>query len=53
MRLDRRLESIYRQGSLSFMDVVLNTSSFNELLSRFDLLVKIGAQDKSDMDEIV
>ena len=53
MRLDRRLENIYRQRSLSFMDVVLDTSSFNELLSRFDLLVKIGAQDKSDMDEIV
>lgn len=53
VRLDRRLENIYRQGSLSFMDVVLNTSSFNELLSRFDLLGKIGAQDKSDIDEVV
>lgn len=53
MRLDRRLENIYRQGSLSFMDVLLNTSSFNELLSRFDLLGKIGAQDKSDIDEVV
>lgn len=53
LRLDKRLENIYRQGSLSFMDVMLNTSSFNEFLSRFDLLGKIGAQDKSDVDEVL
>jgi len=53
MRLDKRLENIYRQGSLSFMDVMLNTSSFNEFLSRFDLLGKIGAQDKSDVDVVL
>ncbi|MDO8736955.1 MAG: NlpC/P60 family protein [Thermoleophilia bacterium] len=52
-RLDKRLENIYRQGSLSFMDVMLNTSSFNEFLSRFDLLGKIGAQDKSDVDIVL
>ncbi len=52
-RLDRRLENIYRQGSMSFMDVVLNTTSFNEFLSRFDLLGKIGAQDKSDVDKVL
>jgi len=53
LRLDKRLENIYRQGSLSFMDVMLNTSSFNEFLSRFDLLGKIGAQDKTDVDEVL
>ncbi|MHB9112692.1 MAG: C40 family peptidase [Thermoleophilia bacterium] len=53
MRLDKRLENIYRQGSLSFMDVMLNTTSFNEFLSRFDLLGKIGAQDKTDVDEVL
>lgn len=52
-RLNHRLENIYRQGSMSFMDVVLNTTSFNEFLSRFDLLGKIGAQDKSDIDEVL
>ncbi len=52
-RLDKRLENIYRQGSLSFMDVMLSTSSFNEFMSRFDLLGKIGAQDKSDVDEVI
>lgn len=53
IRLDKRLENIYRQGSLSFMDVMLNTTSFNEFLSRFDLLGKIGAQDKTDVDEVL
>ncbi|MBI5871223.1 MAG: C40 family peptidase [Actinobacteria bacterium] len=53
LRLDKRLENIYRQGSLSFMDVMLNTSSFNEFLSRFDLLGKIGAQDKTDVEEVL
>lgn len=53
LRLDKRLENIYRHGSLSFMDVMLNTSSFNEFLSRFDLLGKIGAQDKTDVDEVL
>jgi len=52
-RLSHRLENIYRQGSMSFMDVMLNTTSFNEFLSRFDLLGKIGAQDKSDIDEVL
>lgn len=52
-RLDKRLENIYRQGSMSFMEVVLNTHSFNEFMSRFDLLGKIGAQDKSDIDEVL
>ncbi|MHB9053448.1 MAG: C40 family peptidase [Thermoleophilia bacterium] len=52
-RLDKRLKNIYRQGSMSFMEVVLNTSSFNEFMSRFDLLGKIGAQDKSDIDEVL
>lgn len=53
VRLDNRLKNIYRHGSLSFMDVMLNTSSFNEFLSRFDLLGKIGAQDKTDVDEVL
>lgn len=53
LRLDTRLENIYRQGSLSIMDVMLNTTSFNEFLSRFDLLGKIGAQDKTDVDIVL
>ena len=52
-RLNRRLQNIYRQGSLSYMDVVLSTTSFNEFLTRFDLLGRIGDQDKSDIDEVL
>ncbi|MHB8793638.1 MAG: C40 family peptidase [Thermoleophilia bacterium] len=53
VRLDKRLENIYRQGSLSIMDVMLNTTSFNEFLSRFDLLGKIGEQDKTDVEVVL
>jgi len=52
-RLNRRLESIYRDGSMSFVDVVLSTNSFSDFMSRFDLLGRIGDQDKSDIDEVL
>lgn len=52
-RLEKRLQNIYREGSLSFMDVILNTSSFSEFMTRFDLLGRIGNQDKSDIDEVL
>ena len=45
-RLNTRMEKIYREGSLSFVDVIVNTSDFNEFMSRFDLLGRIGSQDK-------
>lgn len=52
-RLNNRVEEIYRSGSLSIMDVILNTSTFSEFLSHFDMLGKISDQDKADVDEVL
>jgi cell wall-associated NlpC family hydrolase/regulator of replication initiation timing len=52
-RLSKRLENIYREGNLSFWEVVLDTSNFSDFISRFDLLGKIGDQDKSDIDTLL
>ena len=52
-RLSKRLEGIYRGGQLSFFDVVFSTSSFSDFMNRFDLLGRIGDQDRSDIDEVV
>ena len=52
-RLDTRLKNIYRGGSMSFVDVVMNTSDWSEFLSRMDLLGRISSQDKSDVDEVL
>ncbi len=52
-RLDARLENIYRGGSMSFVDVMMNTTSWSEFLSRMDLLGRIGSQDKADVEEVL
>jgi peptidoglycan hydrolase CwlO-like protein len=52
-RLNNRVESIYRQGPVSFMDVFMNTSSFGEFISRFELLGRIGDQDKMDVESVL
>ena len=51
-RLDKRVESIYRQGSMSLLDVVLNTTTFQDFMSRFELFGRIGEQDRSDVQEV-
>lgn len=50
--LNDRVTEIYRSGSLSIMDVVLNTSTFSEFLSRFDMLGRISDQDKADIEKV-
>lgn len=51
-RLNRRLANIYREGSLSMLEVMLGTSSFDEFISRFDLMARISNQDKIDIDVV-
>ncbi|MHB1464890.1 MAG: C40 family peptidase [Thermoleophilia bacterium] len=51
-RLDMRLSNIYRDGRLSLLDVMLGTGSFNDLITRVDLLGKIGDQDRSDLEAV-
>ncbi|GBE58191.1 putative endopeptidase p60 precursor [bacterium BMS3Abin01] len=52
-RLNTRMEKIYRAGSVAFVDVIVNTSDFNEFMSRFDMLGRIGSQDKADVAEVL
>ncbi len=41
----RRLDSIYRNGKVSFVEVFFGAKSFDEFLTRLDLLRRIGDQD--------
>ncbi len=52
-RLNNRMKYIYRDGSLTFIDVIVNTTSFGEFMSRFDLLGRIGSQDKADVQDVL
>lgn len=52
-RLDARLKNIYRGGSMSFVDVIVNTSSWSEFLTRMDMLGRISDQDKEDVEEVL
>ncbi|MHB1390226.1 MAG: C40 family peptidase [Thermoleophilia bacterium] len=52
-RLSKRLQGIYRGGQLNFIDVILSTSSFSEFITRFDLLGRIGNQDRTDIDDVI
>lgn len=52
-RLDARLKNIYRGGSMSFVDVIVNTSSWSEFLTRMDMLGRISSQDKADVEAVL
>jgi len=52
-RLAKRLETIYKDGSLGFVGVILDTNSFNDFLTRFDMLGRISEQDRSDIDDVI
>lgn len=43
--LDARADGIYRGGSVDVLEVVLNTTSFEDFLTRIDLLMRIGTSD--------
>ncbi len=45
-RLSRRLIAIYQSGNPTMVDVLLESSSFSELLSRFDYAKEVAAQDE-------
>lgn len=47
-----RLKEIYLTGELQYLDVLLESSSLTEFLTRFDLLQKILEQDVELMQEI-
>lgn len=41
----KRIRSIYKQGEIKILHVLLNTNSFADLLSRISFLLKISQQD--------
>ena len=45
-RLSRRLIAIYQSGNPTLVDVLLESSSFSELISRFDYAKELAAQDE-------
>jgi peptidoglycan DL-endopeptidase CwlO len=51
-RLDQRLVAIYKSGNLSMLGVVLEATSFSELVTQLDQLARIGEQDSQLVDQI-
>lgn len=51
-RLDKRITSIYKSGSTDIVDVLMDTSDVTEFLTTYDMLTKVGEQDKSDVDQV-
>lgn len=52
--LGERLENMYKNGSVGFIDVLLDSKSFSEFLTNLDLVEKIYTSDKemlSDLEE--
>jgi len=50
--LSTRAESMYRSGPLSFLEVLLDASSFEEFASTWDLLTDINAGDAEAIAEL-
>ncbi len=50
--LAERLNSIYINGDVSYLEVLLDSSSFSDFLTNFDLLQKIAEQDVTLLEEI-
>lgn len=51
-RLEKRVVSIYRNGSADVMDVLMNTSDINEFMSAYDMMAKVGQQDSDDLEQV-
>lgn len=50
-RLASRANSMYKNGTSSFFDVLLGASSFEEFLTSWDMITKISAQDAELVQE--
>jgi len=47
-----RVNTIYRYGRLSFINVLLGTEDYREFVQRYDLLKKIGRQDREVLEAV-
>lgn len=50
--LGGRLRNMYKNGSVGFMDVLMNSNSFSEFLTNLDLVEKIYASDKDVLEAL-
>lgn len=50
--LNSRLRNMYKSGSIGFLDVLLDSGSFSEFLTNFDLVKKIYSSDQSVLNEL-
>ncbi|MHB0866175.1 MAG: C40 family peptidase [Thermoleophilia bacterium] len=51
-RLQKRLVSMYRNGSVNVLDVLMETSDVNDFMTKFDMLTKVGEQDRDDLEQV-
>ncbi len=49
--LSERIRAIYRAGLVSYLEVLLNSTSMSDFLTRFDMLRRIMAQDAELLQE--
>ena len=50
--LSVRLRTMYKNGSVGFLDVVMNSGSFSEFLTNMDLVQKIFASDQDVLKDL-
>ncbi|MEG1516958.1 MAG: peptidoglycan DD-metalloendopeptidase family protein [Raoultibacter sp.] len=51
VRLGNRANNMYKNGTSSFLDVLLGASSFDEFLTAWDMMEKISSQDAALVQE--
>jgi cell wall-associated NlpC family hydrolase len=51
-QLNKRVVEIYKSGDLSMLGVLLNASSFTDLIGRYEQLRRLGAQDAHLLTQI-
>jgi len=50
--LDTRIDGMYRTGPLGFLEILLNTRTFEEFSTTWDVLVELNEQDALDVAEL-
>jgi peptidoglycan DL-endopeptidase CwlO len=50
--LNQRLVNIYKAGKLTIVGVILDTTSFSDLINRIDQMQRLGKQDSELVDQV-
>lgn len=51
-RLHGRIDGMYREGAVNALEILLGTTSFEDFLTRLDLLARIGMQDVRLLEDV-